>query len=72
MTGPHFFTMPSFECQLRRKGQYKAKMNVDGDKILCHAKDHTRPPSQTNCEAVRIKSSIKGRAEETYHSPNKF
>ena len=64
----------SFECQLRRKGQSKAKRKVDndGDNIVGHTNGHTHPSSQTNCEVVRIKSSIKDRAEETRHSPQQI
>ena len=63
----------SFECQLRRKGHSKAKIKVDdGDKIVGHTNDHAHAPSQTNCEVVCIKSSIKDRAEETRDSPQQI
>lgn len=59
----------SFGCQLRQKGHCKAKIKVDDDdNIVSHTNDHTHPLSQTSCEVVRIKSSIKDRAEETRDS----
>ena len=44
----------------------------DGDNIVGHTSNHTHAPSQTNCEVVRIKSSIKDRPEETLDSPQQF
>ena len=62
-----------FECQLRRKGHCKNKIEVeDGDNIVGHTNNHTHAPSQTNCEVVRIKSLIKDRPEETLDSPQQF
>ena len=49
----------SYECEVRRTGQSKAKIKVDmGD-----VNEHTHPPSELKVELIKVKSGIRNRAE---------
>ena len=56
-----------WECIYRRKGyQCNAKVKLSPlDKFLDEIHEHTRAPSQTECQVTKVKSGIKRRAEET-------
>lgn len=56
----------SWECVLRRKGQCKSRIKLSvTDAFIEQTNEHTHPPSQTNCELVKVKAGIKRRAETT-------
>ena len=53
-----------WECKLRRRGQCKARINLGRNNAFLHeVNDHTHPPMQTKVEVVKVKASIKRRAE---------
>jgi len=58
----------SYECELRRKGKVKIKVDLD-DRIIGEFNEHTHPPSATKVEVTKIKSSIKNRSENTALPP---
>ena len=62
--------LQSWECVLRRKGQYKAKvkLHLNGE-LLGEINEHTHPPSQDQMEVEKIKASIKRRSQATYDTP---
>ena len=60
----------SYECELRRKGHCKAKIQVDlGDEIVGEVNEHTHPPSQVKVEIAKVKSSIRNQAETSREPP---
>ena len=60
----------SYECQLTRKVQCKAKMKLDlGDNVIEQLNVHTHPPSQAKVELTRVKSRIKDTAETSEEPP---
>ena len=61
--------IPSFECELRRKGQCRARIKVDdGDQIVDQINEHTHPPSQTKCEMERVKNRSQTTFDTTQNS----
>ena len=49
---------------MRRKGHCKARIKLlVTNAFIEQTNEHTHPPSQTNCEVVKAKASIKPRAE---------
>ncbi|XP_066914227.1 uncharacterized protein [Clytia hemisphaerica] len=61
--------LKSFECELRRRGQCKAKVKVDilGD-IVERLNEHTHQPSATKVEVTKIKVSLKEQAATSHDS----
>ena len=56
----------SYECELRRKGQCKAKIKLDlGDNVIEQLNEHTHPPSQVQVELTKVKSRIKDTDESS-------
>ena len=56
----------SWECVLRRKVHCKTRVKLGpNDDFVEQTNQHTRPPSQTNCEVVKVRAGIKQRATET-------
>ena len=56
----------SFECELRRKGQCKARAKLDlNDDIVEEMNEHTQPPSQNKVDLAKVKTNLKRRAETT-------
>ena len=52
-----------YECELRRKGQCKAKIKLDlGDNVIHQLNEHTHPPWQVKLELTKVKSRIKDTA----------
>lgn len=59
----------SRECSLRRKGQYKAKLELSPtDDFIEEKNKHTQRPSQVEYDATKIKGNIKKRAQTTEHA----
>ena len=63
----------SWECELRRRGQCKARVKLDrNNAFLQEVNDHTHPPTQTKVEVVKVKASIKRRAETSLDTPQQI
>ena len=62
-----------WECKLRRRGQCKARINLGRNNAFLHeVNDHTHPPTQTKVEVVKVKASIKRRAETSLDTPQQI
>ena len=63
----------SWECKLRRRGQCKARVKLDrNNAFLQEVNDHTHPATQTKVEVVKVKASIKRRAEISLDTPQQI
>ena len=63
----------SYECELRRKSQCKAKIKLDlGDNVIEQLNEHTHPPSQVKVELTKVKSRIKDTAESSEELPQRI
>ena len=59
----------SFECRRRRKGECKSKIKLNAmNEVVEEINEHTHLPSQPEVEILRVKSSIKRRAETTHET----
>ena len=59
----------SYECELRRKGQCKAKIKLDlGDNVI----EHTHPPSQVKVELTKVNSRIKDTTKSSEELPQRI
>ena len=65
----HANEVRSYECELRRKGQCKAKTKLDlGDNVI----EHIHPPSQVKVELTKVKSRIKDTTESSEELPQRI
>ena len=56
----------SWKCVLRRKAHCKARVKLHlNDDFVEQTNEHTYPPSQTNCQVVKVRAGIKQRATQT-------
>jgi len=59
-----------YECDLRRKGQCKAKIKLDlNDEVVEELNQHTHPPSQVQTELAKVRNDMKAAAETTLDTP---
>ena len=60
----------SYECELRKKSQCKAKIKLDlGDNVIEQLNEHIHPPSEIKVELTKSKSRIKDTAETSEEPP---
>ena len=63
----------SWQCELRRRGQCKARVGLDrNNEFLQEVNDHTHPPIKRKVEVVKVKASIRRRAEISLGTPQQI
>ena len=62
----------SWECQLRRKQQCKARVKLQNDQIIEKVNQHTHAPSSTKVETTKLRVTMKRRAETTTDAPQRI
>ena len=63
----------SWQCELRRRGQCKARVRLDrNNEFLQEVNDHTPPPIKRKVEVVKVKASIRRRAEISLGTPQQI
>ena len=63
----------SWQCELRRRGQCKARVRLDrNNEFLQELNDHTHPPIKRKVEVVKVKASIRRRAETSLGTPQQI
>ena len=57
----------SWECELRRRGQCKARVKLDrNNAFLQEVNDHTHPPTQTKLEVVKVKGKHQNKSRNFF------
>ena len=62
----------SWECQLRRKQQCKARIKVLNNEVIERVNEHQHAPNSTKVQSTKIRVSMKRRAETTIDPPQRI
>ncbi|XP_064632829.1 uncharacterized protein LOC135491100 [Lineus longissimus] len=62
----------SWECELRRKYLCKAKLQLQGERVVGRTNDHTHAGNAAKCEAQAVVANIRNRARTTEETPQQI
>jgi hypothetical protein len=62
----------SWECELRRKRECKAKLHLQGERVVARVNEHTHAANVARCEVLTVRDNMKHRAETTEENPQQI
>ena len=62
----------SWECELRRKRLCKAKLQLQGERVVGRTNEHTHAGNAARCEAQGVLGNIRHRARTTEETPQQI